>query len=199
MIHTSVPIPKKMKGLGKDHRGYPIPFIVLRDANNKPQFAANNSLRQLQCLLEKRCPICGTKLDRLLWFLGGPLSAFHTHGKYRDTAMHHECMTYAVQVCPWLAAPQYLGHIDTEKVASKLKMPLADITMIPDRPPLFVAVASLKQEITFRNDRPDSAVVAPVRPYVAVEFWRHGKQLSESEGQKEVELALAVPVPLEEL
>jgi hypothetical protein len=197
MMNKAVAIPKKMKALGKDHRGYPIPFIVLRDANNKPQFAANNSLRQLKCLLEKRCPICGTKLDRLLWFVGGPLSAFHEHGKYRDTAMHHECMTYALQVCPWLAAPQYLGHIDGEKIARKVNMPMVDITMLPDRPPLFVAVASLKQVITYSNV--NAAIVAPVRPYEAVEYWRHGERLSESEGQKEVELALAKPVALEEL
>src|SRR5436190_18407869 len=129
-----IPIPKKMKALGKDERGYPIPYIVLRDANNKPNFAANNTLRQLKSLVEKRCPICGSKLDQLLWFVGGPLSAFHEHGKYLDTAMHYECMTYALQVCPYLAAPHYAGNANAEALSHKMKMPLVDHTTIPERP-----------------------------------------------------------------
>ena len=66
---------------------------------------------------------------------------------------------------------------------------MVDYTTNPDRPPLFVAVASLKQEIIFRNASPDSYVITPERPYVAVEYWKHGERLSENEGQKEVELA----------
>ena len=59
-----VQIPKKMKALAKDRRGYPIPFIVMRDTDGYPHFTINNSSLQRRCLKEKRCPICGSKLGR---------------------------------------------------------------------------------------------------------------------------------------
>jgi hypothetical protein len=186
-----ISVPKKMRALQKDRRGYPIPYIVLRDTDGKPHFSINDTLRQRKALLERRCPICGTRLDRVIWFLGGPLSAFHPHGSYMDSAMHYECMRYAVQSCPYLAAPNYLGRIDA-KTVDPGKLPHAtvfmDTTMIPERPSLFVAVASSGQNIRFEWPL---AYVTPVRPYLEVEYWRLGKQLTEEEGKPLVEQALA--------
>ena len=54
----SIPIPKRMKALQRDARGYPVPFIVLRDSDGVPVFAANNTIRQRRALYEKRCAIC---------------------------------------------------------------------------------------------------------------------------------------------
>ncbi len=187
---TAVPIPKRMRALGKDRRGYPIPYIILRDNEGRPHFTINDTLRQRKALLERRCPICGNRLDKVIWFVGGPLSAFHEHGAYMDSALHHECMTYALQVCPYLATPNYLGRIDAATVdPSKLPggMIFMDNTMLPERPAVFVAVASYDQTISFEGPM---AYVAPVRPYIAVEYWRNGKRLSEDEARPLVEKAL---------
>ncbi len=187
----SVTIPKKMRALGRDHRGYPVPYIILRDADGDPHFTINDTGKQRKALRERRCPVCGTRLDRLLWFVGGPLSAFHEHGAYMDTALHFECMRYALQVCPYLAAPNYLGRIDAATV-DPVKLPTGmifmDITQIPERPELFVAVASYQQ--TTRYEGP-MAYVTPARPYIEVEYWRHGKQLSEEEAGPILEGAMA--------
>jgi len=187
MAWTDVPIPKKMRGLGKDARGYPIPFVVLLDTDGAPHFAINDDRRIARCIGERRCAICGSRLPRLLWFVGGPASAFHVDGCYRDTAMHHECMRYALQVCPYLAAPKYLGRIDAAGL-DPAKLPkgcpalFLDPTLIPERPPLFVAVASIGQKLIRRDE--GGFYLQPLRPYTAVEFWRHGKLLSEPEAQE---------------
>jgi hypothetical protein len=181
-----------MRGLEKDHRGYPIPFIILQDTDNKPHFTMNNHRRQMKCLREKRCAICGSKLDRKLWFVGGPLSAFSENGWYMDTALHYECMAYALQVCPYLALPRYLGRIDSvtldpAKIPDGYAAILMDHTQIAERPPLFVAVCSLGQEISQKRGRM-IPYVRPFRPYVAVEYWQFGVRLPDQEG---MELALS--------
>lgn len=182
-----IPIPRRMTALQRDARGYPVPFIILRDANNKPAFTVNDDRRERRCLEERRCQICGTRLDRLMWFVGGPRSAFHERGAYADKAMHYECMRYAMRVCPYLAVPKYLGRIDLGGVDQEALLKamngcpiVLDSTQDPERPPLFVAVAAPAQAIQRRAIGP--AIVSPVRPYEEVEFWRHGGRLTDEDG-----------------
>lgn len=188
---ATIPVPKKMRALERDRRGYPIPFIILRDTDGRPHFTINDSVRHRRCLTEKRCPVCGTKLDRPLWLVGGPLSAFHEHGAYLDSALHYECMAYALQVCPYLAAPVYSGRIDTATISPD-KVPdgcriFLDPTMIEERPVLFVAVAANKQFVNYTGLMP---TVLPQRPFIAVEYWRAGLKLTQAEALPLVETAL---------
>jgi hypothetical protein len=181
-----------MRALARDRRGYPVPFNVLRDSDGLPHFTVNDSIRQARCLKEKRCAICGARLGKPMWFVGGPRSAFHKYGAYLDSALHHECMTYALRVCPWLAAPKYLGRIDDATV-DYTKLPehavILDYTQIAERPVVFVAVGATGQTIMER-DGLEPPVVKPSRPYVAVEYWQHGEQLPEERGQMLAGLAL---------
>jgi hypothetical protein len=133
-----------------------------------------------QCRRESRCPICGYKLTRVLWFAGGPLSAFDPNGRYFDPAVHGECARYAIQVCPYLAAaPNYSGRVDAATLDPK-KLPkgcpalFMDLTQIPERPEVFVVIATRSQSI--EPEYPH--YITPGHPYVAVEYCRHGQQLT---------------------
>jgi hypothetical protein len=188
MNFRDVPIPRRMRALQRDRRGYPIPFIVLRDLKNKPHFTVNDTVRTERCLKENRCAICGNRLDREMWFVGGPASAFHPDGAYIDTPLHAECKEYALQVCPYLAAPRYAGRIDASTVdLDQLRhgQILVDHTMCPERPLPFVAVCSRGMEI-----RPHYAasvpckLCVPSRPYSAIEFWEQGARLDPVEGMR---------------
>lgn len=196
MNWQDIPIPRRMRALQRDQRGYPIPFIILRDTDQRPHFTINDTSRVHKCVLESRCPICGNRLDKVKWFVGGPLSAFHERGSYFDSAMHHDCMTYALQVCPYLAMPNYLGRIDTatmkpEKVPEGVHM-FMDTTMIPERPTLFVAVGSHQQIATLSPAGFQFGMynVRPGKPYLEVEYWRNGQRLAEDTGAELVRLAL---------
>lgn len=167
-----IEVPDRMKHLDRDHRGYPIPYIVFRDDDGKPHFTINNEHKVLRCKHDEICAICGVKLLRGRWFLGGPMSAFHPHGAYIDPPMHHECMRFAVQTCPYLISTKYTKRIDGATLdPSKATgvISLIDPTLDPTRPKVFVAVMAVGQWIT------PSGYVQPKHPYRGLEFWRDGK------------------------
>lgn len=170
---NNVKIPKLMQRLERDPRGYPIPAGVYRDKDNKPHFTINDSLRRLNLIIEDRCPICAHRLYYKKWFVGGPLSAFDPNGSYIDPAMHYECMKYALQVCPYLAAPNYSKRIDDKTLSDDDTTIVIDQTMMPHRPVLFVAVETTEYDIKIVN--PMQTYLRPLRPYTSIQYWQYGK------------------------
>lgn len=196
MNFKDVKIPRQMRALMRDKRGYPVPYTVLRDSDGVPHFAVNDSARVSRCIKEKRCAICGTRIERELWLIGGPLSAFHPHGAFRDPALHYECAKYALQVCPYLASRRYTGRVDTngmdfDKVPNG--MAFLDSTMIPEHPELFIAVCTAA--IADETPQGTFATIRPHRPFIRVEYWQDGQQLTFATGMELVAAALAAFQP----
>ena len=171
---NEIPIPARMRYLPRDRRGYPIPFIVFRDTDRNPHFTINDDQRRAFVLKHDRCGICNHALFRGRWYVGGPASAFDPRGAYLDPPMHHECAEYALQVCPYLAAPSYSRLID----GKTLDPEKADATIVLDatvdntRPDFSVAVMAIGHRITAEG------YIVPKRPYRRVEIWKHGKRLA---------------------
>lgn len=115
----STPIPKYMKTLERDERGYPIPFIVLRDKNNTPMFTINDQVKCEKARKGKLCAICGKRMRYGFWFVGGSRCFIHPRGAFIDPPIHYECGEYALQVCPFLAARSYSKRIDDAKLLPK--------------------------------------------------------------------------------
>jgi hypothetical protein len=185
-----IPIPERMAHLERDRRGYPIPEAVYRDQAGRPHFAVNDEVIRQRHLERELCPICGGKLHRGRWFVGGPLSAFSESGLYIDPPMHAECARYALQACPYLAAPNYSQDKRIDAATLPVDDPnviVMDPTMIPERPEVFVAVMSIGQRLQM-GDLPNGGrwirYVAPVRPVRRAEFWRHGLLLDQRLGQE---------------
>ena len=190
-----IPVPERMTHLERDRRGYPIPWNVLRDADDgTPFFVVNDDRRQKQAFRESRCPICGGLLGRWRWFVGGPLSAFDPNGWYVDLPGHHECIQFALQTCPYLAMPSYGHRIDGILVAHREKLKklnppiLLDETVIPDRPEIFVAVAGSKIEVAPRG--PLQPYVRPTRPLLGIEFWQHSRRIDAAAARPALRRAL---------
>lgn len=182
-----------MEKLKKDARGLPVPYIVLWDGG-KPLFTVNDLRLQLNCVLKGICPICGDKLGEVFWFVGGPLSAFHPNGWYNDSACHKECLDYALVVCPYLSMPKYLHRIDAAAASLEAKAHLLlDPTMLPDRPEIFVAVGATQQAIKPNISDEQGflgLLIRPLKPWTAVEFWKHGERIPSDEGYKVVTRSL---------
>ena len=126
-------MPPRIAALERDHRGYPIPWNVLRGDDGTPLFTINDDRKTARALRERICPICGVRLGRWLWFVGGPLSAFDPNGWYLNLPAHVDCVEYALTTCPYLAAQQYLKRldvIDPGKLPSAAKV-FIDETVIP--------------------------------------------------------------------
>lgn len=178
-----------MAHLVKDRRGYPVPAMVMRDGSGRPHFQINDELSRQQIIAEDLCAICARKLLRGRWFVGGPMCAFSERGLYVDPPLHQECAEYALRVCPYLAAPSYAKRIDgaTLKGTDRQHAVLVDPTMIPDRPPVFVAVMAVGQDYFFARGEHAVFGLGPehvryTRHHVGsarrVEVWRHGERVT---------------------
>lgn len=179
----SVPLPDKMKDLPRDKRGYPVPFIILRDKNGY-HFKINDSLRVQYCKAKGKCAICGNILGDDSYLIGGVASAFHKNGRYIDTPVHKECGDYALRVCPFLAIKHYNSMMDVEKVMSKVEdesLIGVDYTVDPNRPAVYVMLKPKK--IEFEH----SGYIRAKRPFKEVIFYDGGKQIDKNEAWSLVE------------
>jgi hypothetical protein len=184
-------MPPRVARLPQDARGYAIPWNVLRGVDGEPIFTVNDDRKYGLALRLGLCPICGERLGRWKWFVGGPRSAFDPNGWYFDLPGHHECEQYALTVCPYLAMPRYLKRIDVpdpSKLPRDITPVLLDETQISDRPIIFVTVASNRIEVSDRG--PLTPYVRPVRPVLDYEYWRHGRQITEAEAMPFLRAAL---------
>jgi hypothetical protein len=171
----------RLDALERDERGHPIPFIVLRDAEGKPVFAANDVARIRQAIHEGLCHVCGQALEgEPVWFVGGPGSALLNgpRGIYYDGPMHHECMRYSVEHCP------HLAHQMVKPVSKSVQKRLAaqgiafrDTTIIPGVPEVFVAVSPYRYEAIH-------GTFIAYKPFRKIEYWHGGKLLPLREGEK---------------
>lgn len=78
---------------------YPVPFTVFY-RNGKPDFRITDRDKQIQCVTENLCAICGKKMTRF-WFIGGPKSI--DSGMFTDGPMHRECAEFSAKTCPFLS------------------------------------------------------------------------------------------------
>jgi hypothetical protein len=175
-----IPKPERIARLPVDKRGYPIPWNIERGVDDWPLFTVNDAAKDCEALRRKLCPICGEKLGRWMWWSGGARAAFDPNGWYLDRPAHRECAFYALQVCPFLAAPNYATHQILTPPPEKLKPHqrlLIDGSQDHNRPPLFVTVCGDAWEM---GDLTGPFIYTrPLRPVAEYVFWRHGERLSQ--------------------
>lgn len=168
------------------HRGFKVPYIILKDAAGTPHFKINDDRKVEECIKDDKCSICGKEMKDDKWMIGGPLSAFHPQGAYVDIPVHKACGEYALQVCPYLAVSIYNGKQTMDDITSgKFKMDdktkqmvFHNPTQSQDRVPFFVF-----SKITGYAVKRDgiNRYIKPHRPYLEVEFWNDGMKISEEE------------------
>jgi len=170
----NAPVPQRMRYLPRDRRGLPIPFIVFRDTDGDPHFTISDAERRALVLKHDRCGICNHRLSRGRWFVGGPRSAFHERGAFLDPPMHHDCAEFALQVCPYLAAPSYSKLIDGKTLAADKAGAaiVLDANVDNTRPDFFVAVMTLGQRIW------PGGYIVPKRPFRRIEVWKDGERIA---------------------
>ena len=180
-----------MRTLGKDHRGYPIPFLVLRDKTGQPHFTINDIRKRAECVRKGLCAICGKPFERSrmfllegrgnwneMWFVGGSRVFLHENGAFTDPPVHRECGEYALRVCPFLAARNWSGRIDAGTVKpGSLPDAIALVKnelMLPALPERFGF--GLTYGYAEVDNYPESLL--RVRDWRYVEWWHAGEQVS---------------------
>lgn len=172
------PIPRVMRTLPKDARGYPVPFIVARDRGGVAQFAVNDHENVARAARRYLCGICGKRLSNGGWFIGGPGSFLMMYGGFLDPHMHQECAAYALKVCPYLAAPRYLKRVDGKRM-EKGGVPDDYVMVVNDaavegRPLIFMLGQSFEWASVIKPDE----IVFHSHVWNYVEFWLDGKRTS---------------------
>lgn len=175
----NVPMPKPMRTLERDSRGYPVPFIVLRDTSGKPQFTINDT-RQVAAAQRKRlCAICGKRLEAEVWFVGGARCFIHPHGAFVDPPLHHDCGEYALQVCPFLAMPVYAKRIEAKKLDPRHipeGLGLAFVPYMPPNQPERFGFGCTADFELFTSERQGD--LYRVHHWRFVEWWRNGERVN---------------------
>jgi len=185
-----ITMPARLRDRPVDKRGYVVPWNVLVADDGTPFFTVNDDRRHLKAVRGGLCPLCGGILGRWKWFVGGPLSAFDPHGWFLDLPGHRDCMEYALATCPYLAMPKWAtgDHIPhRDKLATTAPI-LIDETAIPDRPEVFVAIAS--DGIEIKSGGLHLPYVRPVKPVLDYTFWRHGREIPLDEALPYLRIAL---------
>lgn len=169
----AIEIPLQMMELPKDDRGYPIPFTIERDASGKPNFSNHDPKRIAESIKNKRCSICGKPLNSDVWLLAGAKIAFSPIGAYVDPPMHKQCATYALKVCPYLAMPSFSKRSPNGVKGSEQAI------IVSGRPIVFALVKTFDFRLHVLPDK--AIVILPFRPFLDIEFWKDGHQISFSE------------------
>lgn len=196
MSWKDVPIPELMQDLPRDKRGYPVPAIVGYDNAGQPLFTINDTAKTNKQMAEQSCGICGKGIPTgEMCMVGGPVSAFHPHGGvYVDGPVHADCGRYALQVCPYLAAPNYSKRLD-ELPGKKNGTPfeiLMDPTVIDNRPLVFVMIHCVSYNLKWpRPPHGGPSLVEPIGEafapqdsvwsrMTAFEVWRNGEPIDDA-------------------
>lgn len=186
MNYREIEMPPSIAALDRDHRGYPIPFVVTRSEDGQPYFAANDSRKTLLAAIQRLCHICGQELPPNPWFVGGPGNALGNGDKavYIDGPLHQECMHYALRVCPYLtqlvSKPLELKGM-RKKLNSQGYMTV-ETTMVPGIPPVFLALQAWNYDFIRENG---NIVYFIPKPYKKVEYWKDGHLYDKREGERE--------------
>lgn len=158
--------------MGRDARGYPIPFLVLVDSRGRPQFTVNDVRRADLCRRKHLCSICGKRFDpEGAWFVGGSRAFLHPNGVFQDPPMHLDCAEYALRVCPFLAAPRWSRSVADAKLSAT--------TPIEYMPPRLPERFGLGLPGSY-HWHPESSVFV-VDGWRYVEFWRAGQPIAAPE------------------
>jgi hypothetical protein len=172
-----------MRTLERDGRGFPVPFIALRDKSGRPQFTVNDVRKTEEARKKRLCSICGKRLGDSVWFIGGSRCFTLDEGAFVDGPTHEECANFAIRVCPFLAAPSYGRRIDDKLLKPGDEpdgMLLAKIPhMLPDRPERF-GLGETHEYESFLTDRQGWVYRAFTWDYVS--WWQAGTEVNAPDG-----------------
>lgn len=165
----SISIPDCMSHLPLDARGYPIPYSVLAKTNGTPDFRVIDQVKWVQCVVYRLCALTGHPLKDRMAFVGGPLSM--QSRCFTDAAMLPEAAEYAIQVCPFLAAPKF-GYAKMIAAETGTKLTVNN-SMSLARPEKF----GLGITTGYRTMLHHGEDMIRADEFLSVEFWKEGVKL----------------------
>jgi hypothetical protein len=112
-------LPRRMRGLPLDERGYPVPWFVqwlgedgepLAPGHGRPEFRVMDGVKRVRAVKERRCWVCGEPLGKLFCFVVGPMCAVSRISA--EPPSHTDCAEYSARACPFLTTPHEKRRTD---------------------------------------------------------------------------------------
>jgi len=187
-----VPLPLRMRGLPRDHRGFVVPYFVawFDDKQDEcalgkgtPDFRILSPARMQRCKRERLCWLCGHPMGRWLVFAIGPMCA--ATRTTMEPPAHYDCARYGVIVCPFLTRPKM--------VRNEKDMPeghWAPGLTIP-RNPGVTALWVCRDYSTFRPEWTPGELITVGDP-ARVEWWAEGRKATRAEVDASIESGLPI-------
>ncbi|EKY4114224.1 TPA: hypothetical protein ACGW3M_001114 [Pseudomonas aeruginosa] len=160
---STVPMPDRVARLPRDERGYPTPHFAMF-IDGKPDFRRVDHGKWFHAIESRQCGICGGSLGAHIAFVGGPSSM--QSKLFTDLPMHRDCARYALQVCPFMAAPKF-AYSNFEKEGVRVNPHVSD-----QRPERFGLAMTKAYRLV---QLPGQSLALQAGDFVSVEWWLNGK------------------------
>lgn len=96
-------LPRRIRQLPLDARGYPIPWFVETLADGARDFRVASASKRVSAVKQSLCWICGDRLGRHRVYVIGPMCAVNRTTS--EPPCHRECAEFAARACPFLTKP----------------------------------------------------------------------------------------------
>lgn len=175
------PLPKRMRSLPVDDRGYPVPWFVAW-LDGKPEFRAMDG-RKWQAAVEKHlCWVCGQPLGSRFTFVVGPMCGVNRISA--EPPSHRDCAEFSARACPFLTMPKMVRR--AAGLPEEVHNPGG--IMIRRNPGVGLLWHTRDYKIV---TAPNGALIRMGEPF-EVAWWAEGRVASRAE----VEEAIATGLPL---
>jgi len=167
-------LPKTMRKLPADERGYPVPWFV-DWIDGKPEFRAMDTKKYVRAVREDLCWVCGVKLGYSKCFVAGPMCGINRTSS--EPPSHPECARWSAENCPFLANPNMVRREDELVNNTKLRDKAAGFALARNPGVAMLWFTRSYEVFDAGNKRPLIQMGSPV----AVEWYCEGRKATREE------------------
>jgi len=176
-----IPMPPGVKKLPIAANGFPVPWFV-KWLDDAPEFRVADGAKHALAIRERRCWVCGERLDNRATFPIGPMCALNRVTS--EPPCHPACAEYSVRACPFLARPNMVrreGGIPEEAGFAGHAI---------ERNPGVVCLWTGRWPGAERFGDGMGGMLFRIFPPLAVEWWAEGRKATRAEVMASVESGL---------
>ena len=174
-------LPRRLRHLPIDGRGYPVPWFV-DWINGEPEFRAMNPEKFKRAIEEQRCWVCGGRLGVYMTFVAGPMCLINRISA--EPPSHHDCAEWSAQNCPFLTRPNMERREDD--VINNEGHGAAAIL----RNPGCTALVTTKGYRVFQVAESSAGVLIKMGEFERVEWFAEGRPATRAEVEHSIETGL---------
>jgi hypothetical protein len=176
-------LPRNMRELPIDVRGYPVPWFVPW-IDGKPEFRAMDIRKFVAAIRQKLCWVCGGRLGVNVCFVVGPMCGINRTSS--EPPSHLECARWSAQNCPFLSNPRMVRREDEAINCAALRENSAGIAISRNPGVAMLWITRQFEVFTDENDRPLIQMGEPE----SVEWWAEGRTATRAEVLASIESGL---------